>query len=165
MISTALPTRKKMARRAWLKDALTDVSDGVHFPLERRWALDVERAHGLPRASRQSMRHGADGPRYLDNFYPEYHLAVELDGLAFHPPEELDRDRRRDNETKIAVKVDTLRYGFKEVANRPCEQAEQFARALIAHGWTAETLKPCGPTCPVITLMEASRVTTRPHLS
>jgi len=165
MIGVALPARKKMARRAWLKDALTDVSDGAHFPLERRWLHDVERAHGLPRASRQSKRHGADGPRYLDNLYTAFNLAVELDGLVFHPPEELDRDRRRDNETKIAAKVDTLRYGFKEVANRPCEQAEQFARALIARGWTAETLKACGPACPIVTLIGASRPATYPQPS
>ncbi len=153
MISAALPARKKMARRTWLKDALTDVSDGVHFPLERRWVRDVERAHGLPGASRQSRRDGADGTRYLDNFYEAFNLAVELDGLAFHPSEDLDKDRRRDNETKIATRADTLRYGFKEVANRPCEQAEQFARALIARDWSAQTLKPCGPTCPVIAVI------------
>ncbi|HUN37834.1 MAG TPA: type IV toxin-antitoxin system AbiEi family antitoxin domain-containing protein [Trebonia sp.] len=165
MIGAALPARKKMARRAWLKDALTDVSDGVYFPLERRWAHDVERAHGLPRASRQSRRDGADGLRYLDNFYVPYNLAVELDGLAFHPPEDLDRDRRRDNETKIAAGVDTLRYGFKEVANRPCEQAEQFARALIARDWSADTLKPCGPDCPVRTVTMALRPATDPQVS
>ena len=68
MIADAFAARKKKVRRAWLADALTDISDGIHFPLERRWVRDVERAHGLPRASRQARRAGGDGFRYLDNY-------------------------------------------------------------------------------------------------
>jgi len=151
MIADALKCRRRFVRRAWLRDALTDVSDGVHFPLERRWVVDVERPHGLPQATRQAKRVGADGVRYLDNYYEPYGLCVELDGAAFHRDEDRARDRQRDNETTIAASAETLRYGFKEVANRPCEQAEQFARALIKHNWPASTLKPCSQSCPVAT--------------
>lgn len=157
MVAAALPGRARMPRKTWLTDALTDITDGVHFPLERRWTRDVERAHGLPKADRQSRREGREGIRYLDNFYEPFNLAVELDGLAFHPTEDLDKDRRRDNEATIAHSTRTLRYGFKEVANRPCEQAEQFGRALVKQGWPASTLKPCGPACPVNTLVRAPR--------
>lgn len=149
VLEPALSARKKYARRSWLMDALTDVGDGVHFPLERRWVRDVEQAHGLPSSTHQVMRKGADGIRYLDNYYEAYRLCVELDGVTFHPPDELARDRRRDNETRIASHTETFRFGFPEVANRPCEQAEQFARALADRGWEAETLRPCKPACPV----------------
>jgi hypothetical protein len=149
MLTAALEARKKVRRKAWLVDALTDVSDGVHFPLEHRWVRDVERAHGLPRATRQARRNGADGVRYLDNLYEAWGLAVELDGAAFHPSETRDDDRYRDNETSIRTDAQVLRYGFKQVANHPCEQAAQFARALIKHGWPADTLKPCKSGCPV----------------
>jgi hypothetical protein len=149
MLAAALKARKKVRRKAWLVDALTDVSDGVHFPLERRWVRDVERAHGLPQASRQARRNGADGVRYLDNLYEAWGLAVELDGAAFHPSESRDDDRYRDNETSIRADARVLRYGFKQVANRPCEQAAQFARALIKHRWPADTLRPCNPCCAV----------------
>jgi hypothetical protein len=152
MIADAFAGRKRKARRAWLEDALADIADGIHFPLERRWARDVERAHGLPKASRQARRAGSDGFRYLDNHYEEYNLCVELDGLAFHLPEDLAEDRYRDNETKIATSAETFRYGFKEVANRPCEQAEQFARALIKRGWHAGPLRACDPRCAVTRL-------------
>lgn len=154
MIAGAFAARKKKVRRAWLEDALTDIADGIHFPLERRWARDVEGAHGLPKATRQARRAGADGFRYLDNHYEEHNLCAELDGLAFHLPEDLAADRHRDNENKIATSAKTFRYGFTEVANRPCEQAEQFARALIKRGWSADTLKACGPPCPVTRLVE-----------
>ena len=73
----ALAERKKISKRSWLADALTDVSDGVHFPLELRWTRDVQRAHGLPVPTRQERRPGADGTRFLDNHYTPYDLAVE----------------------------------------------------------------------------------------
>ncbi|HEX3964432.1 MAG TPA: type IV toxin-antitoxin system AbiEi family antitoxin domain-containing protein [Trebonia sp.] len=157
MIADVLGSRKRFARRAWLQDAVTDVRDGIHFPLERRWVTDIERPHGLPAATRQAKRAGADGIRYLDNYYEPYGLCVELDGAAFHPDEDRARDRRRDNETTIAASAETLRYGFKEVANRPCDQAEQFARALMKHKWTADTLSPCSRSCPV------AKLTTKRH--
>jgi hypothetical protein len=158
MITQALKQRKKIPARAWLEDALTDVSDGVHFPLERRWARDVERAHGLPAATRQARRNGADGVRFLDNLYEPYSLSVELDGAAFHAPEEREADYYRDNETTIALSARVLRYGFRQVANRPCVPAAQFARALIKHRWPARTLKPCPkPNCAVTAVIRTVR--------
>jgi len=152
LVAAQLGGRKKFTRRAWLKDALADFGDGTHFPLERRWARDVERAHGLPRATRQVRRDGPDGSRRLDSYYEPHRLCVELDGAAFPRVADRDTDRRRDNETLIAADARTLRYGFKDVANHPCDQAEQFARALIKQGWPAGTLKSCGPDCRVATL-------------
>ena len=154
LLVAAFAERKKFTRRRWLNDALADVSDGVTFPLERRWVYDVERPHGLPPATRQPARH----------LYEPHKVAVKLDGRAFpaprpiHPPEELARDRRRSNETRIAADTDTLRYGFREVANHPCDQAEQLARALIKHGWDARKLKPCKrPDCLVAGLVKKLR--------
>ncbi len=139
-LQATLRGRSKITRRAWLEDALIDVRDGIHFPLERRWTLDVQRAHGLPAATHQVKREGADGIHFLDNLYKPYNLSVELDGLAFHPPEERDTDKYRDNETVIVTNAQTLRYGFRQVANKPCAQAAQFARALIKNGWAGATL-------------------------
>jgi hypothetical protein len=150
----ALAQRKKISKRSWLADALAGASDGVHFPLELRWTRDVQHAHGLPAPTHQARRQGADGTCFLDNHYAPYDLAVELDGLAFHPAEDRDRDRYRDNETIIAVNAKTLRYGFRQVANHPCDQAAQFARALVKHGWDARALKHCQkPRCPVASLV------------
>jgi hypothetical protein len=75
---------------------------------------------------------------------------AELDGEAFHLAEERDWDRYRDNETVIAANAQTLRYGFRQVANQPCAQAAQLARAMIKNGWTGATLTACRkPGCPV----------------
>jgi predicted transcriptional regulator of viral defense system len=144
----ALAERKKISRRSWLTDALADVSDGVHFPLELRWTRDVQRAHGLPVATRQVRRQDADGIGFLEGHYARYNLAVELDGLAFRPAE--NGDGERDHAAVIGANTTILRYGFRQVANHPCDQAAQFARALVMKGWDARTLKPCQkPQCPV----------------
>jgi hypothetical protein len=149
-----LAKRKKISKRSWLADALADIGDGIHFPLELRWTRDVQRAHGLPAPTHRARRQGADGTRFLDIHYAPHDLAVELDGLTFHSAEDLDRDWYRDNETIIAVNAKTLRYGFRQVANHPCDQAAQFVRALVKHGWDARTLKPCQkPRCPVTPLV------------
>ena len=146
--------RKKMPRRAWLSEALTDLADGVHFPLERRWYRDVERAHGLPRAHRQVKVKHANGTRYLDNLYEDYGVCVELDGKIAHPDEHRSRDRRRDNENVARYDTETLRYSYEDVANHPCEQAAQLAITLTRRGWPATTLKPCHPGCPVSALIK-----------
>jgi hypothetical protein len=152
-LMSALAQRKKFARRRWLNDALAGIEDGISFPLERRWVYDVERPHGLPRAVRQAPQPAADGTRHLGNLYEPFNVAIELDKPALHLQEELDRDRYLANETVIAIGAVTLRYGFTEVANHPCEQAEQVARALIKHGWDARKLKACtDPGCAVAAL-------------
>lgn len=48
MLREAMARRKRVRWRAWLNDALADAEEGAYFPLERRYARDVERAHGLP---------------------------------------------------------------------------------------------------------------------
>ena len=138
----ALAERKRISNRSWLADALTDTSDGARFPVELRWARDVQRAHGLPVPTGQVRRCGTDGISFVDYHYTLYKLAVELDGLAFQaafqPASNGDQDHQ------------ALRYGFQHVANHPCDQAAEVARALAGRGWDARSLKPCHkPGCAV----------------
>ena len=84
MLRESLSARKRMRRRPWLLEALTDVADGVMSPIELRYVRDVERAHGLPSARRQTRRELDSGVRFLDNFYEAYKLCVEIDG-RLHP--------------------------------------------------------------------------------
>jgi Transcriptional regulator, AbiEi antitoxin len=49
LLAKALAARPRMRGRAWVTAALADAADGVHSPLEHRYAHGVERAHGLPR--------------------------------------------------------------------------------------------------------------------
>jgi hypothetical protein len=145
LLSKALAGRTRMRWRGWVGDALEDAADGVHSPLERRYVRGVERAHGLPTATRQANRRHGSGLRYLDNLYEEFGLCVELDGAAAHPAEGRWRDTRRDNVNSIQG-ARTLRYGWPDVTQHRCRTAAEVGTFLRDHGWTG-TVRPCGPAC------------------
>jgi hypothetical protein len=145
LLAEALAARPRMRWRGWVTGALQDAADGVHSPLERNYVHGVERAHGLPTATRQARRRDASGTRYLDNLYDKYGLCVELDGVAAHPAESRWRDTRRDN-ANLVLGTRTLRYGWPDTTQYRCRTAAEIAATLRRRGWTG-TLRPCGPAC------------------
>lgn len=144
----ALANRKRIRWRTWLTEALEDAGDGLNSPLERRYVIDVERAHGLPTAARQAKFRTGSGTIYLDNLYADYGVCVELDGLAAHPREARRKDARRDNANLVEHDIRTLRFEWPDATEARCETARQVARVLRTHGWTGHA-RPCGPGCPV----------------
>jgi very-short-patch-repair endonuclease len=137
---------------------LDDVAGGCHSLLELRYLRDVERRHGLPVGRRQRRRDRQGGRWYDDVGYEEYRTAVELDGRVAHPDERRWRDQHRDN-AGVTEGLSVLRYGTAGVTERPCEVAVQVATVLLRNGWPGPPV-PCGPGCPVNTLLAptASRV-------
>lgn len=127
----ALDARAAYSGRRRLLPILREVGDGTHSLLERRYTVDVERAHGLPAARRQ--RHS--GIHRVDNHYTEYQLIVELDGREFHSGSRLRADARRDN-AHLGQGLLTLRFGWPDVTQSPCATAVQVAELLIRLGWT-----------------------------
>ncbi len=147
LLAAAVAARRKIRWRSELKAALTDVADGVHSPLERRYVVGVERAHRLPRATRQVRRgHGAKAT-YMDNLYEEYQVCVEVDGSAAHPADERWNDIRRDNINTV-LGTATLRFGWPDATQHRCRSAILVADALRRRGWPGAP-SPCSPTCPV----------------
>jgi hypothetical protein len=149
MLNAALVGRKRMRRRPWLAEALTDVADGVMSPIELRYVRDVERAHGLPQARRQARRELDSGVRFLDNFYEAFKLCVEIDGRLTHPPEQKWRDADRDSDNLFRDDVQTIRLGLRHVTSSRCAQAARLATLFIRRGWDGEGLRPCSPDCAV----------------
>lgn len=147
LLDDTLHRRVRARWRVEISDALQDGFDGVHSVLEYRYHRDVERAHGLPRPDRQApaVQHGAR--IFRDLHYRIYRLAVELDGKASHPDEQRWQDTRRNN-AAIAQGIVTLRYGWADVTERPCQTAREIATALASRGWPG-TLRPCGPDCHI----------------
>jgi hypothetical protein len=148
-IRKALSARKRIRWRAWLSEAVAEVSEGVHFPLELRFVRDVERAHGIPAARRQARRQHGYRTRYIDNLYGKYRVCVELDGNATHTGERRLRDSRRDNDNLAENDTETLRFGWVDVTEYRCKSAGQLAAVLIRRGWSGDSLHPCGSSCPV----------------
>jgi very-short-patch-repair endonuclease len=144
----ALQTRPRLRWRRDLAIGLGDISAGVHSPLERRYVMNVERGHGLPEARRQAPMVIGGHRRYVDNLYEDAMLAVELDGLAAHPPEQHWADSHRDNELAGAG-LAALHYNWYDVTEGSCTAAVQVARLLVMRG-TAVNLRPCGPGCSAV---------------
>jgi very-short-patch-repair endonuclease len=146
-IASAIHARRKLRWRADLLAGLGDVAAGTHSPLELRYLRAVERAHGLPRGARQHAVDRDRGRRYDDVRYARFGVVVELDGRLAHPDESRWRDMRRDNDS-VASGVRVLRYGWADVASRPCAVAAQVVQVLRAAGWRGMA-GPCQPGCPV----------------
>ncbi|HEX8007308.1 MAG TPA: hypothetical protein VF482_12850, partial [Trebonia sp.] len=103
-----------------------------------------------PTATRQARVRQQTGNRYLDNFYENYRVCVELDGTAAHPNDEQWRDKRRDNWNLVREKTVTLRFGFLDLRNQQsqCETAAYVATVLRDRGPSVGN--PCAtPSCPV----------------
>jgi hypothetical protein len=139
---------RRLRNRKLLLEVLGAVADGVESPLEYRYRRDVERAHGLPRATAQ--KRGRVGGRWIraDRVYVRYHVRVELDGQLAHPFGTTDDDVWRDNAVLIATGDITLRYRWRHVAVTPCQSAVQAVGALRSRGWQGRP-HPCRPDCPV----------------
>jgi len=147
LLLAALAKRPKVRWRGILFSALNDISDGANSVLEVRYVRGVERPHGLPRARRQAKMARSSGRIYLDNLVDRYRTCIELDGKAAHPVAERWRDIARDN-ASAAEGITTLRYGWPDVTERPCQTAAQIAAVLRFRGWTGQATS-CGQSCPL----------------
>ncbi len=148
LLRGALQERSRARWRGDLSIALGDITGGVRSPLERRYVTNVERPHGLPAARRQARIEVGGRRRYVDNLYEEAMLAVELDGLAAHPPEQRWADSHRDNEL-AAAGVLTLHFSWHDVNAGCCLTAGQVSALLIMRG-VQVTPRPCGPACTAV---------------
>jgi hypothetical protein len=151
-LTTAGRIREALARRArhrWrvlLEEVLAEVEVGIASPLERRYARDVEKRHGLPLGQRnQPESRPGGGCWYRDVRYERWNTVVELDGQEAHPVDQRFRDLRRDNEAVVRGEG-VLRYGWRDVAGRACEAAGQVGAALRVRGWSGSPHR-CGPAC------------------
>lgn len=138
-------------RRESLGEILAAAAQGLGSAAEVRYVERVERAHGLPWMERQVPMDGAiavaDGrSRVLDLRDRERGIGLEIDGDLWHRDKQL-RDRGRDRQVAGRGGV-TLRAGWVEVVERPCELAVDVALTQIARGWTGRPV-PCGPGCAV----------------
>ncbi|GAB3707192.1 hypothetical protein [Mariniluteicoccus flavus] len=114
-----------------IRECLDVVATGAHSALERRYLIDVERAHGLPAAHRQVWTSAEDR---VDMLLPEYHLVIELDGRLGHAGSGTFRDLHRDN-GHLVRGLTSLRYGFGDIAGTPCQTARQVAQVVLQRGW------------------------------
>lgn len=130
-LAGAVESAPALPKRSLVMQTIGVVAGGAESPLEVRFQRDVEHAHRLPVPERQkSYSHG----RRSDMGHTEYRLIVELDGALGHRGPGEIRDARRDAD-HLAAGFVTLRFGWGDVVDRPCETAATIARVLRARGW------------------------------
>src|ERR1700722_14460801 len=152
-LRAALKARSRIRWRALLTEALAEAQDGAMSPLERRYVRAGERAPGRPAPRRHARRELAGGGRFLDNYYADFRLCVELDGRTSHPPEQKWADATRDNDNLFRDDVATMRFGLLDVTTHRCAQAARLAALFLRRGWDGAGLRPCSPQCPVTRLL------------
>ena len=139
--------RARVRHRAWLLRVLDDVALGACSALEHAYLTGVERAHGLPRGTRQAAAVGRWGRQWRDVDHPRYGLVVELDGRLFHDPVTArDADLDRDLDAAALDDRRTVRLGWGQVVGRPCDTAARLEVLLRRGGWTGSARR-CGPGC------------------
>jgi hypothetical protein len=143
----AMASRCRTSWRSDLRDALTEVREGVHSPLELRYKRDVEGKHRLPRGERQVVAIRGSQRQYHDVRYAEYGVCVELDGVGGHQEDSRQRDARRDNANTLEGFL-TLRYDWIRVAYHPCSVALEVARLLGQRDWPGWP-RACRAACPL----------------
>lgn len=126
-----------------LKAAAGSYLRGSDSLLEILYVRDVELAHRLPRSTRQR----AAGHELADCSYDDFKVLVELDGRIHLEAIRRWRDMRRDNRSTLRGEA-TLRYGFIDVRQQPCEVAVQVLAVLRSRGFTGR-VRACRPGCPV----------------
>jgi very-short-patch-repair endonuclease len=141
-LRAAVAERSRVRWRQWLNDSFEESRDGVQSSLERRYVRDVERAHQLPASQHQARRQINGKTHYKDSWYPEYRLAVEMDGPAYHQNEQVQRDKDRDNANLAADDVKTFRFGPVAVTEQACGTAAMVAVTLQRNGWRGSP-RPC----------------------
>ncbi len=133
-----------------LGKAIDLLANGVQSILELEYATNVEAAHGLPAAERQSLVQVDGRTLYEDVVYRvgTRTVTVRLDGRRFHSMREVAfRDRRRDNAAELEGRA-RLVFGYEEVSRDRCGVARDVAQVLRREGWggVPTSCAFCAPT-------------------
>ncbi|GAA1033476.1 hypothetical protein GCM10009557_35320 [Virgisporangium ochraceum] len=133
-VSTMLAAMPRVHRRDLIEEAVADARGGAHSLPEGQF-LRLCRDAGLPRPACQVRRVDASGRRrYLDAYFEEWRIHVEIDGGHHMEVRQWWADMKRQNDLWIPGDR-VLRFPAWAVRNRPAEVAAQVRAALSAAGW------------------------------
>ena len=126
---------RKDKRRALLCAVVDDLLGGVRSLGELDVVRELRR-RGLPPPERQVLRRNKRGRYFLDLYWPEFKLVVEVDGIHHTWVENVVDDALRQN--SLAIGGDTvLRLPLLGLRLNPDEFFQQIEEGLVAGGWAA----------------------------
>jgi very-short-patch-repair endonuclease len=119
-------------RRAYVHGVLHDLLDGVRSLGELDVARECRR-RGLPEPTRQVLRRTGNGTYYLDVYWEQWKLVVEIDGIQHSWAQQVVGDAIRQN--SLALRGDTvLRLPLLGLRVAPDEFFAQIEDALVSRG-------------------------------
>jgi very-short-patch-repair endonuclease len=120
-------------RRGLLHAVVNDLLDGARSLGEIDVGRELRR-RGLPEPARQVLRRDSRGRYYLDLYWPQFKLIVEVDGIHHAWVENVVDDALRQN--SLVLDGDTvLRLPLLGLRLRPDEFFAQIHQGLRAAGW------------------------------
>lgn len=120
-------------RRQLVSRIVADIVDGVRALGELDFA-ELCRGYGLPKPSRQLLRQGPHGRVYLDVYFDDYGLVVEIDGIHHLVGMNVVDDALRQNEVSLGSDT-VLRIPLLGLRVQPAEFMAQLTRGLRDRGW------------------------------
>lgn len=133
-IACALLQVKKAPRLSLVVDVVTDLLGGVRSLAELDFA-GLCRARGCPEPTRQVVRRGPNGRYYLDVFWEEFGVVVEIDGIQHTFAQEVVADALRHNDVTLQD-LTVLRLPVLGLRVAADDFFAQVERALVDGGWT-----------------------------
>jgi len=123
-----------LSRRRLIRSTVQDLAGGADA-LSEIDLMRLCRRFALPPPEYQRRRKDAAGRvRYLDAYWPAWHLHVEVDGAHHMNAGQWEADMRRQNDIWVAGDR-ILRFSAFQARHRAGDVAEQIRRALVAAGW------------------------------
>jgi very-short-patch-repair endonuclease len=133
-VEATLRRLSHVRRRALIRQAAIDAAGGVHSVPERQLVRGI-RADGLPLPTLQVKRRDSAGRTYyLDGFYEDWQLHIEVDGGQHTYWRSYWQDMRRQNAAWIAGDR-VLRYPSMAVRYYLPQVVAEIRSALIKAGW------------------------------
>ncbi|RAO58671.1 hypothetical protein LUPAC06_02261 [Micromonospora saelicesensis] len=124
----------RVRRRQLMLATAADAAGGAHSLAELDFLGLIRRA-GLPEPARQKIRYDSTGRRrYLDAYFEEWRVHVEIDGGQHIDPRAWWADMRRQNDLWIEGDR-VLRFPAWVIRAHPDEVLRQILEALRAAGW------------------------------
>jgi hypothetical protein len=133
-VREVLAVLPNVRRRTLIRTTLADIEGGAEALSEIDF-VRLCRKFNLPLPDRQEQRRDAHGRnRYLDAYWREWHLHVEVDGAHHMDVRHWAADMLRQNEIWIAGDR-ILRFPAWLIRQNPAHVANQLREALRAAGW------------------------------
>lgn len=132
-IAEAFLTVRRHRHKKFFESVIHDLLDGAQAMGELDFAA-LCRKHGLPEPDRQAVRRTSTGKAYLDVYWSQYGLVVEVDGIHHLAAPAVVGDALRQNEISLASDT-VLRLPLLGLRVAPENFMRQVRQGLVAGGW------------------------------